>query len=371
MSEVKHRIAFVTGFSGKRPAGLERFLIELLKAMDGEPQAGDITVYTKKGNGLKQAFEKEKIQNIRLLEIGFGKLWKDIGLFFARKADIYVFNGPQVPLFFVPKKYSVIAYDFAYRQVTAQNVGEKIKIKITDFITSLAFHRAQLILTLSQTIKKEVQEIFHIDEKKIQPMYSGFLDVCKMHLAEPMSFPFQQFFLFVSTIKERKNVLGVIQGFHHFEQLSPGTVHLVIAGKYTESAPYFQSLQHYIEENKLQRSVHFVGHITDNQLSWLYQHATALISPSFVEGFGLPLLEAFVCHLPVITSANSCQSEITGDAALLVNPHDPREIGEAMRRVQSQPELRSQFIEKGLHRAQDFSWQKSARLLFSYLKRFF
>lgn len=365
------KIAFVTGYNGNRPAGLERFLIELLKAMDKQPQAELVTVYTKRGNGLKAAFAQEGIHHIKLQEIGFGKMWKDVGLFFAPKADISVFNGPQVPLFFVPKKYSVIAYDFAYRQITAESVSEKIKNKLTDVISALAFRRSELIMTLSQTIKKEVVEIFHVSEKKIEPIYAGFSDVCQLHTAQPLNFAFKNFWLFVSTLKERKNVLGVVQGFFHFQQQQPSDTHLVIAGKYNPESSYFQKIQHFIDENNLKNSVHFLGHITDNQLSWLYQNALALVSPSFVEGFGLPLLEAFVCRLPVITSQNSCQSEITGEAALLIDPAKPQEIGEAMQKLVQNPGIRSILIEKGLSRAKNFSWEKSAQEFFRLLEAVF
>lgn len=366
-----HSLAFVTGYNGNRPAGLERFLIELLKAMDALPEASKVTVYTKKGNGLKEAFLRENIQHIQIEEIRFGKFWKDIGLFFAPKKDVYIFNGPQVPLFFVPKKYSTIVYDFAYRQVKAESFQEKIKNAMTDFVSSLAFRRSELILSLSETIKKEVTEIFGTSPSKIEPIYAGFLDVCKLYTAESLQFDFKDFFLFVSTIKERKNVLGVVQGFAHFKKTDTKGVHLVIAGKYNKDSSYYQEIQKVIETEKLEQSVHFLGHITDNQLSWLYQNAKCLVSPSFVEGFGLPLLEAFVCRLPVITSKNSCQSEITGDAALLVDPRNPKEIGEALSLVVEKPERLPEFIEKGLNRAKKFSWEQTATSLYFQVQKFF
>ena len=368
---MKQTIAFITGYNGTRPAGLERFLIELLKALDILEGAKCVTVYTKKGNGLKEAFVRENIRSIQLQEIGFGKFWKDIGLFFAPKQDVYIFNGPQVPLFFAPKNYSVIAYDFAYRQVKADSVQEKVKVKLTDFISSLAFQRSNLIMTLSEAIKKEIVDIFHTDSKKIEPIYAGFLDVCKLYTAESLSFNFQKFFLFVSTVKERKNVLGVVQGFAHFKKTDEQGVHLVLAGKYDEKSSYFQEIQKVIEQQNIGTCVHFLGHITDNQLSWLYQHAIGLVSPSFVEGFGLPLLEAFVCRLPVITSRESCQSEITGDAALLVDPHSSFEIGEAMKDLVQNPDILPQFIEKGLNRAKKFSWTQSATDLFRLMNEVF
>ena len=98
------------------------------------------------------------------------------------------------------------------------------------------------------------------------------------------------------------------------------------------------------------------------------KRAEALVFPSFIEGFGFPVLEAMDCWLPVITSKTSSLGEIAGDAAVLVDPGDCTEIKEAMRKVVSDAGFRNGLIERGHARAKNFSWEKSARELLEIIK---
>ena len=95
-------------------------------------------------------------------------------------------------------------------------------------------------------------------------------------------------------------------------------------------------------------------------LAYLYERAQAFIFPSFIEGFGMPVLEAMHAGLPVITSNSGALAEVAGDAALLVDPKSPQEIAAAMGRIAGDADLRKELIAKGLERAGQFSWQKTA-----------
>ncbi len=106
-----------------------------------------------------------------------------------------------------------------------------------------------------------------------------------------------------------------------------------------------------------------VGYIDDpNVLACLYSGCEAFVFPSLYEGFGLPVLEAMQCGAPVITSNVTALPEVAGDAALLVDPTDPEAIAQAIRRVLTDPELRAELRARGLRRAQQFSWARTARL---------
>jgi glycosyltransferase involved in cell wall biosynthesis len=103
------------------------------------------------------------------------------------------------------------------------------------------------------------------------------------------------------------------------------------------------------------------NYVTDSQLLALYNGATALLYPSLYDGFGLPVLEAMSCGLPVVTSTTASVPEVAGEAAILVDPCDVQETAEALDAVLADEDLRAQMREKGLKQAHKFSWEKAAR----------
>jgi len=111
-----------------------------------------------------------------------------------------------------------------------------------------------------------------------------------------------------------------------------------------------------VQEN---RNIRIVGHVKNEELNILYSGAKALIYPSLYEGFGLPILEAFACECPVVTSNISSLAEVAGDAAVLVDPYDVNSIAEGIEKALRGPKG---LIEKGLERIKDFSWEKTARM---------
>lgn len=114
--------------------------------------------------------------------------------------------------------------------------------------------------------------------------------------------------------------------------------------------------------------VKFLGRIPDQDLVALYNGAVALAYPSLFEGFGLPIIEAFACGCPVITSDTSSMPEVAGEAALLVNPVKEEEVARAMSKLSADDKLRNSLIQKGYNRAKEFDWEKAAKETVETLK---
>jgi glycosyltransferase involved in cell wall biosynthesis len=108
------------------------------------------------------------------------------------------------------------------------------------------------------------------------------------------------------------------------------------------------------------KSIVFTGYLTQPELNTLYCGAEALIFPSLYEGFGIPVLEAMACGVPVLTSHISSLPEVAGNAALLVDPYQAAQIAEGMQLLAENPRLRQSFIERGFQQIQKFSWKKTA-----------
>ena len=100
--------------------------------------------------------------------------------------------------------------------------------------------------------------------------------------------------------------------------------------------------------------------VTQERLIKLYNEASCFLYPSLYEGFGIPILEAFACGCPVITSNYGAMKETAGDAALLVDPKDPKKIMSSMKRITESNKLRNKLIVRGIKRVKEFSWKKTA-----------
>ena len=116
-----------------------------------------------------------------------------------------------------------------------------------------------------------------------------------------------------------------------------------------------------IEELGLEDKVIFKGYVPHDALKSIYAKASLFVFPSLTESFGLPILEAMSCRVPVITSNCGGMAEIADEAALLVDPYNVEEIAEAMYRILTDETLRATLIKKGFNRASQFSWEKTAR----------
>ena len=271
-----------------------------------------------------------------------------------RSLDICIFNTPVMPWWYgflsKAKKTVVITYDFAYLEYSPS--------KFLKFIHSRTLKKADLIIAISEATKSDIINIFKILPEKIKVVYLGFNKICEIAPEEVLNLP-EKFFLFVGAIKERKNVHGVLEAFKKYK--SAGGQHsLVIAGN--GSGEYFERVKKIAEEG-----VVFLGQITDANLSYLYQKAEALLYPSFIEGFGLPILEAQDCGLPVITSNISSLPEVAGEGAVLIDPKNTSEIAEAMKKISSDQVFRQNLIECGRENAKKFSWQKTAQEILQLL----
>lgn len=352
------RIGIVATEISKNPAGLERYLFELISHLVETDTQNTYCIYIKSNAGPIHDLVQGKM-NVEVVSVGWGKLWKEIGLLLAPKSEVYVFTGPVGSLLFWPKKSITIVYDFAYKY-SEFSFQSFIQNCILDIYTKKSLVSSSVIICISEETKKDLLTFFSISEKRIHVVYPGFNSLSLIP-EEKVALPFENFFLFVGTLKERKNVLNVLKGFEYFLSTTPNQdYYLVVAGKYTKDNLYYKTLLQYVERSPiLKRRVVFLGHVSDGELRYLYSKAVALAYPSLVEGFGLPVPEAMDCGLPVITSNLSSLSEAAGDGALLVNPHSHEEIGNALGRV-IDPNVRAELIKKGHENTKRFSWNKMA-----------
>lgn len=231
---------------------------------------------------------------------------------------------------------------------------------------------ADTIISISEFTKKDMVGYYHADEQKIKVCYQTcnqlfFQKVTeerKQELRDQFELP-EKFWLYVGSVIERKNLLNICRAINAIKERS--FIPLMVIGEGTD---YLQEVQEYVHENKLETRIKFLSYTEAamNSISFqqakdipaFYQMALALLYPSYLEGFGIPLIEAFASGLPVITSNTSSLPEIGGDAALYVDPFNVNNIAEALLRLEKDEELRLSMIKKGKDIVQNFTAEKAA-----------
>jgi len=233
--------------------------------------------------------------------------------------------------------------------------------RILHRLSLIELKKSDFIITDTDHVRKHIQHTLNISDKKIFVIPLGIdHNVFNASLPRIAEFSSQgPMILHVGTFAPRKNFENLVKAFAELVKVIPSAI-LVKVGR--QDWPLeFERIAKLIHELKLTHQVIFLQGLADTELARLYRSTDLLVFPSLYEGFGLPVLEAMACGIPVITSNTSCLPEIAETAALLVDPNNTDEIGSAMRQVLSDPELAQELRERGLARAAEFTWEKTAR----------
>jgi len=228
--------------------------------------------------------------------------------------------------------------------------------------------------------KQQIMIVKKVKENKLVVSHLGVSDSFKRvkdeKLLEAVKNKFKlpdKFILNVGGLKANKNIINIIKAFEIIVKSNPD-VHLVFSAKLDTSlkAPFY----HKEIRNEMmclgkatQEKIHFLGYVGDQEINALYTLATVFLMPSLEEGFGLPILEAMRSGLPVVTSNVSCMPEVAGDAALLCNPYNPRDIARKVNRALTDKKLAKFLVQQGLARAKEFTWQNSAKRIHAFYER--
>lgn len=337
-------------YGEKSPGGLGRFVFEMAKNILELDHQNSYILYFKDKKVPRPSFQGE---HWAYKGLGSRTLWFTGAFGMDRTLDAYIFFTPIIPFFLRPKRSIVVALDFAYWRLRS-SWREELSARMLFFLHKRALCRADAVVAISEETKQDVIRLFGIPAERITVAHLSYVPLGEKK--DTLSVP-EHFFLFAGVLKERKNVAGIIKAFALFSR-DNAAYELLIAGK--QSGAYAESLLQLARELGIERRVRFLGYVTDAQLAYLYVEAQAFIFPSFIEGFGMPVLEAMSAGLPVITSNRGALAEIASDAALLVDPARPEDIATAMRRVANDAGIRKELIKKGLMRAAQFSWQRTA-----------
>lgn len=286
--------------------------------------------------------------------------------FFGKKAEITHFFNYIVPPF-VHGKTVVTVHDMVYRAFPETVRGRTKHMLDLGLVKSM--ERADRIVTDSEFSKSEIIKYYPQFAEKIRVVPCG-VDLERFHperdarkiakVRETYGLS-EQYFLYLGTLEPRKNLERLIDAYGQFVKNHAHPAQLVLAGG---KGWLYDGIFAKVQALGLENQVIFTQYIDSGDMCALMSGALAFVFPSIYEGFGMPPLEAMACGTPVLVSDAASLPEVTGDSAVIVKPDSTDSIAEGLEQLFTDAELRARLSVEGLERAKQFSWERSAAMLY-------
>ena len=300
-------------------------------------------------------------------------LWSEFQLpFLLKKHPTDIFWGPahRFPVLLPRSQTAVLTiHDLVWRKVP---YTMKLTTRLQEaFFMPLSLRRADRILADSMSTLSDLIDYQPQLKSKIRHVPLG----CRTGLKQPVHIKTQKhlwfdalsqkignkpYILFTGTIEPRKNLVKLLEAFNRLPVDLRQKYNLIIAGGKGWGKV---NLEQEIARHDLKDQVILTAYLADEALSYLYQHAYCLAMPSLYEGFGLPILEAHRCGVPVITSHISSMPQVTGDGGILVDPYSVASITDGLRQLLENQDLRQDLSARAIQNAKKYSWEQTARLV--------
>jgi glycosyltransferase involved in cell wall biosynthesis len=306
---------------------------------------------------------KHALLNIVWFEVSVKSILKKI------KPDLFLSPDGLLCLGWNGKRYGVM-HDINYHH-NPQDLKWSNNKYYNYFFPRMA-RKAARIATVSNYSKWDIANTYHIPPEKIDVVYNGvnafFKPLTQEQKVETKSglTNGKDYFLFVGALHPRKNLVRLMKAFDLFKEATGASIQLVIAGK-----PMYKEdeIRQCHQQMRFKNDVIFPGRVADDEINEVVGSALALTFVPTFEGFGIPIIEAMQCDVPVISSNTTSMPEVAGDATLLVDPFDVNAIKDAMIKIYVDASLRQSLIEKGRLRKNFFSWEKTADLLWHRVEK--
>ena len=348
---------------GSEQSGNETYYEQLLKHLAATPTNGNrYVVYYTNPAGAGRIPASEKFHLKRLWPAT--PLWRvPVGFpleFRRQKFDVFHAQY-MIPPFCKCKTVTTIP-DIAYEHYP--QFFSKFDVLRAKVLIRRSAERADHIITVSDYSKNDISSTYHIDANRITVTYEGagpdFFPrdngECREQVARKYGIK-GPFLLYIGRLQERKNLRRLLSAYARLRKQG-AEEKLVLVGKkdWTSGG----NIQMHVNSLELENSVIFTGYVPSADLPFFYNAAEAFVYPSVFEGFGLPVIEAMACGLPVLTSYGSSLEEVAGDAALLVDPMSEESIAEGLGKLLGDSNLRLSLGRAGLARSATFSFEKTA-----------
>jgi len=232
--------------------------------------------------------------------------------------------------------------------------------------------KAKTIATVSGFSKKDILAHYKMEPERIDVVFSAAKEVFRPAGEEEKTAiknkyaDGKEYFVYTGAIHPRKNLINLLKAFSVFKKRQQTSMKLILTGRL---AWKYESFTESLKTYKYRNDVLTTGYVQEDELVKIMGAAYGLVYPSLLEGFGVPVLEAMQCDVPVITTAGSSMQEIANEAALYADANSFTDIADKMMLLYKDENLRKQLIEKGRKTARQYSWDHTAELLWNCIVR--
>ena len=284
------------------------------------------------------------------------------------KPDVFLSLDGFIPISSEIKKISVI------HDINFEHYPENLPFfhrKFYQFFFPKYAKKANTIITVSNYSKQDIIKTYGIKKEKIHVIYNGvgksfspINETEKVKVKKKISSGFN-YFIFIGSIHKRKNITNLLKAFDIYKKNTQSKTKLLIVGK---KRWWSKEMKKTYQKNNFKNDILFTGYLKEDMLPKVLASATGLCFPSLFEGFGLPIVEAMKCGVPVITSNTSSMPEICGEAGIKIDPEKVHEIANAINKIENDENLRKKMIKLGLGRSKMFNWATASNQLLEILK---
>lgn len=357
------------GLDGNR-SGIPIYIEEIVKQLSDIDKNNKYMLYSTRKVDIKEKLSDNII--IKDDERRFGSFWMYLKLPKVLKEDnIDVFWGTQHLLPMRNKytkniKYVLTIHDLAIKKL--KTVGSLKNTIIQKLFVKRSLKSADKIIAISDATKKDIVELYKINKEKITVVYNGTnLEENSYNLTKEQENQIQEKFkikntpyiFFLSTIEPRKNVETLIKAYEYIRNKNEN-LRLILAGGLGWK---YESVLELVQNSEYREDIFMPGYISKEEKEYLFKNAECFVYPSLYEGFGLPILEAMINKLLVITANNSSLPEVGGEAAYYYEEVlNYKNLGNKIIEVLNlNEEIKNKKIMQGIEQAKKFTWEKCAR----------
>jgi glycosyltransferase involved in cell wall biosynthesis len=282
-----------------------------------------------------------------------------------RREGVTLFHAPHYVLPPLVRCRSVVTIHDAIHLMFPQYLPNRAAFWYAKWSITQAARRATRVMTVSESSKRDILRFVDTQPDKIDVIYNAYDERFAIEPREDEVVRVREryqltdeFVLYAGNVKPHKNLERLIDAFAIVRKRGLDHLKLVLIG---DDISKYTALRRAVHQHQLHKYVRFLGYLPEETLAVMYRLAGVFVFPSLYEGFGLPPLEAMASGTPVVTSNVSSLPEVSGDAAVLVDPYDPSAIADGIYRVLTDEGLRREMVHKGIARAGQFSWEQSVR----------